>query len=63
MGYVMGLLVLAADIWAMLNIFQSSARNGAKVLWAVLVLAFPVLGVILWFAVGPRQGKQPPAAN
>ena len=51
---IWGLLVLAADIWAIINIFQSSATNGKKVLWTVLVLVLPVLGVILWFFMGPR---------
>jgi len=51
---IWGLLVLAADVWAIINIFQSGATNGKKVLWTVLVLVLPVLGVILWFFMGPR---------
>ncbi len=52
-----GVLVLAADIWAIINIFQSSASNGNKVLWTLLVLLLPVIGLILWFLLGPRGGK------
>ena len=52
-----GVLVLAADIWAIINIFQSSASNGNKVLWTLLVLLLPVVGLILWFLLGPRGGK------
>lgn len=52
-----GLLILAADIWAIINIAQSSASNGKKVLWIVLVLLLPVLGLVLWFFLGPRGGK------
>ncbi|MGQ0512484.1 MAG: PLDc N-terminal domain-containing protein, partial [Betaproteobacteria bacterium] len=44
-----GILVLIADIWAIINIAQSSASNGKKVLWIVLVLLLPVVGVIVWF--------------
>ena len=51
---ILGLLILAADIWAILNIFQSGATNGAKVLWIVLVLVLPLLGVIIWYFAGPR---------
>jgi hypothetical protein len=61
MSVVIGILVLAADIWAILNIFQSRADNGKKVLWTVLVLIFPVAGLILWFFVGPRERGKPPA--
>ncbi len=52
-----GLIVLVADIWAIVNIFQSSADTGKKVLWTVLVIVLPVLGFILWFFLGPKTGK------
>ena len=52
-----GLLVLIADVWAIVNIFQSTASTGKKVLWTVLVIVLPVFGVILWFFLGPRTGK------
>jgi Phospholipase_D-nuclease N-terminal len=52
-----GLIVLIADVWAIVNIFQSSATTGAKVLWTVLVILLPVLGFILWFFLGPKSGK------
>ena len=49
-----GLLVLVADIWAIVNIFQSGADTGKKVLWTVLVILLPIVGFILWFFLGPR---------
>ncbi|MCP5425858.1 MAG: PLDc N-terminal domain-containing protein [Gammaproteobacteria bacterium] len=51
---VFGLLVLVADIWAIISTVQSSATTGRKVLWVVLILLLPLLGVILWFFLGPR---------
>ena len=59
LGYnsVLGLLILAADIWAIINIFQSSASNERKLLWTIVVLVLPVLGLILWYFLGPRTGK------
>jgi Phospholipase_D-nuclease N-terminal len=51
---LIGLAILIADVWAIVNIFQSSATTGKKVLWIVLVLLLPVLGLILWFLLGPR---------
>lgn len=51
---LVGLLVLAADIWAIVSIVQSSATTGKKVLWILLVLILPILGLILWFFLGPR---------
>ncbi|MEH6497947.1 MAG: PLDc N-terminal domain-containing protein [Pseudoalteromonas distincta] len=53
----LGLVILILDIWAIINIVQSNASNMAKVLWVVLVLLLPVVGLIIWFFAGPRGGK------
>lgn len=54
---LLGLLILVADIWAIITIFQSGASNEKKALWIVLVVLLPVLGLILWFFLGPRSGR------
>jgi succinate dehydrogenase/fumarate reductase cytochrome b subunit len=58
-GYngLLGLLILAGDIWAVINIFQSSASNEKKLLWTLVVVLLPLLGLILWFFLGPRGGR------
>lgn len=53
----LGLVILILDIWAIINIVQSNVSNMAKVLWVVLVLLLPVVGLIIWFFAGPRGGK------
>ena len=50
-----GLIILALDIWAIINIVGSSASTGRKVLWTLLVLILPLVGLILWLLMGPRQ--------
>ena len=54
---VLGALVLIGDIWAIINIFQSSVSNEKKLIWIVAVVLLPVLGLILWFFLGPRNGR------
>jgi hypothetical protein len=58
-GYsgILGALILAGDIWAIINIFQSSVSNEKKLLWILVVVLLPLLGLILWFFLGPRDGK------
>jgi hypothetical protein len=56
-GGILGLLVLVADVWALINIFQCSADTGKKVLWVVIILVLPVLGFILWYFLGPKTGR------
>ena len=58
LGYsVWGLLVLVGDIWAIINIFQSSVSNEKKLIWIIAVVLLPLLGLILWFFLGPRERK------
>jgi len=58
MGYsVWGVLVLIGDIWAIINILQSSAANEKKLLWVIVVVLLPLIGLILWFFLGPRDRK------
>ena len=52
-----GLLILAGDIWAIINIFQSSASNEKKLIWTLVVVLLPLLGLILWYFLGPRGGR------
>lgn len=52
-----GLLVLAGDIWAVINILQSPASNEKKLLWILAVILLPVLGLVLWFFLGPRGSR------
>jgi hypothetical protein len=54
---IFGLLVLIADIWAIINIAQAKVDNVKKLLWILLVLLLPLLGVIIWFFAGPRAPK------
>ena len=50
------LLILVADIWAIVSTVQSRAGTGAKVLWILLVLLLPAFGFLLWLLFGPKSG-------
>jgi hypothetical protein len=52
---ILGLLILLADIWAILNIAQSNESLGLKAVWIVLVLVLPVLGLAIWYFAGPKS--------
>ncbi len=52
-GGVLGLLLLAAIVWAIVNVAQSQASPGAKALWIVLLLVLPVIGLVIWLIAGP----------
>ena len=53
-GGLLSLLILIADVWAVINVVQSGAGTGAKVGWVVLILLLPVVGLLIWLIAGPR---------
>ncbi|MGD1876949.1 MAG: PLDc N-terminal domain-containing protein [Kiloniellaceae bacterium] len=53
-GGLFGLLLLIANIWAIVKTVQSRASTGAKVFWIVLILILPLLGFIIWLLFGPK---------
>lgn len=52
---ILGLLILIADIYAVVKILQSGADTAKKVLWVLLVVLLPVIGLIIWFFLGPKD--------
>lgn len=55
---LLGLLHLIIVIWAAINIWGSGASGLAKILWTLLVLLAPVIGLIIWFIFGPKSGSR-----
>ena len=53
MGYnILGLLILVLDIYVIIQILQGSGDTGKKLLWVIIVLILPLIGPILWYALG-----------
>ena len=53
-GGLLGLVILILDIWAIVRIVESSASTGSKVLWSVVILVLPLIGLIIWWLAGPK---------
>lgn len=54
-GGLFGLIILIADIWAIIKTVDSHTTTGTKVMWVVVILLLPVLGLILWLLFGPGR--------
>lgn len=54
-GGLVGLLILIADIWAIINVMGSGASTGSKILWVLIILILPVVGLVIWLVAGPRS--------
>jgi hypothetical protein len=51
---IVGLVILILDIWAIVTIINSGRDFGTKVLWILLILILPVIGLIAWLLMGRR---------
>jgi hypothetical protein len=53
-GGLLGLIWLIIIIWAILKVAKSGAGTMSKVLWILVLLFFPLIGLIFWFLLGPK---------
>jgi hypothetical protein len=51
---LLGLVILALNIWAIISVIKSNAEVGIKVLWIILIVLLPVVGLIIWALLGPK---------
>ncbi len=56
-GGFFGLIVLAFDVWAIVNVIASQAKTGRQVFWIIVILLLPIAGFVLWLLLGPRGRK------
>lgn len=52
---LLGLLILVADIFAIVRILQSSSSTLEKLVWVLVILFLPVIGFVVWFLAGPGR--------
>ncbi len=56
-GGLIGLIILIADVWAIVNVIGSPASTGSKVIWVVIILLLRAIGLIAWLLMGPRAAR------
>ena len=54
---LLGLVVLVLDIVALVSLLKSNADTGTKILWVLLIVLLPLLGMILYFLMGPGPAR------
>jgi len=55
MAGLLSLVVFVLDIIAIVDAIKSPMATGKKVLWIILVLVLPFIGMILYFLVGKKK--------
>ena len=58
-GGILALACLAAWIWALIDILKNEFIGPNKLVWLLLVILLPLIGVICYYFIGTKQ-KLPP---
>ncbi|MFK3971539.1 PLD nuclease N-terminal domain-containing protein [Pseudomonas sp. NPDC087358] len=56
-------IVLFVDLWAIASVWHSTKTSATKMGWAVVILALPVVGLVIWGIAGPRGVAEPPTSK
>ncbi len=54
-GGILGLIILILDIYAVMKVFGSGASTGVKIIWTLLIVFLPIIGLVAWFFAGPKS--------
>lgn len=49
------LLLILLPIFAIVDLIRSRIRDNDKVIWIIIIIIIPILGSILYFALGKSQ--------
>ena len=55
MGGLLGLIVLVLDIVAIFDCWKSDFDQGKKILWTILILILPLIGLVAYYLVGKKK--------
>jgi hypothetical protein len=55
MSGLLGLVILVLDIFAILDVLKQAWSGGKKALWVVLIIIFPLIGLILYYLLGKKK--------
>ena len=62
-GGLLGLIWLIIVIWAIVKVAKSGAGGLAKLIWILVLLFFPLVGLIAWFLFGPKGSSCTPQGS
>ena len=51
------LVITVLDIIALVSLLKSGADTATKIVWALLIILLPLIGMVLYFLMGPGRRK------
>lgn len=54
---ILAILVLVLDVLAIVQVWRSRIEIGRKVIWSLVIVLLPVVGLVMWFIAASHSGK------
>ncbi len=54
---VLALIVVVADIVAIIQVCRSRIEAGRKIIWSLVIVLLPVVGLVMWFIAAGSHAK------
>ncbi|OLS59241.1 PLD nuclease N-terminal domain-containing protein [Pseudomonas putida] len=54
----LAVIILLVDLWAIVSVFRSDKTDTTKIMWALILVVLPILGLVMWGVAGPRGIKR-----
>jgi hypothetical protein len=58
MAFLLGAVVLVLDVFAVMNIVSSTMSGGQKVVWTLIVVLFPAVGVVVYLVYNQTRRQK-----
>lgn len=55
MGWLFSIIIFVLDVWAIAQIINTNVSTKSKILWILLIVILPVVGLIIWYFAGPKS--------
>ncbi|BBP76777.1 hypothetical protein CCU68_03170 [Pseudomonas gingeri NCPPB 3146 = LMG 5327] len=60
----LAVVLLLVELWAIRSVWRSGQGAGTKGLWIVVIIYVPLLGLLLWCLIGPKEpARESPATQ
>ena len=61
--WVLAVLLAVLDAWAIGMIVRARPGRRVGLLWSAIIILCPIIGLLFWYALGPKPIPETPAAG
>lgn len=54
---ILAVAVLVLDLVAIVHVWRTRIETGRKIIWSLVILLLPVVGLVMWFVAGASHAR------